>query len=112
VPLDMKELASEVCEELRTEHPDRELEFEVGELPAARGDRTLTRQVLVNLVSNSVKFTAGEEKAVIYVGVRERQRQQRLLRERQRGGVRHEILDRLFGVFQRLHSADDFEAQV
>ena len=110
VPLDMKELASEVCEELRTEHPDRELEFRVGELPAARGDRTLTRQVLVNLVSNSVKFTAGEEKAVIDVGSIGKDRGNNVYFVKDNGaGFDMKYSDRLFRVFQRLHSTDDFE---
>jgi len=110
VPLDMKELASEVCEELRTEHPDRELEFRVGELPAARGDRTLTRQVLVNLVSNSVKFTAGEEKAAIFVGSGGKDKGNNVYFVKDNGaGFDMRYSDRLFAVFQRLHSTDDFE---
>lgn len=110
VPLDMKELAGEVCEELGANHPDRGIEFRVGELPASRGDRILIQQVLVNLISNSVKFTGGEDRAVIDVGSGGEDNGNNVYFVKDNGvGFDMKYSNRLFGVFQRLHSQDEFE---
>lgn len=110
VPLDMEVLAIEVWDELSAVQTDREIEFTVGELPESRGDRILIQQVLMNLISNSVKFTAGEEKAVIEIGSTGKEKGNNVYFVRDNGaGFDMKYSDRLFGVFQRLHSTDDFE---
>ncbi len=110
VPLDMKELAGEVCEELGASYPDRGIEFKVGDLPESRGDRILIQQVLVNLISNSVKFTGREDRAVIDVGSAGKDNGNNIYFVKDNGvGFDMKHSDRLFGVFQRLHSSDEFE---
>ena len=110
MPLDMNELAGEVCEELGASYPDRRIEFKVGELPTSRGDRILIQQVLVNLISNSVKFTGGEDRAVIDVGSAGNDNGNNIYFVKDNGvGFDMKYSDRLFGVFQRLHSQDEFE---
>ena len=110
VELDMKELARVVWEELGEIDSAREIEFKVGELPPARGDSILVQQVLVNLISNSVKFTAGDGKAMIDVGSTGKEDGNNVYFVKDNGvGFDMKYYDRLFGVFQRLHSADEFE---
>ncbi|RJQ69402.1 MAG: PAS domain S-box protein [Desulfobacteraceae bacterium] len=106
---DVGTLAEAVFEELAAHRSQRHIEFIVGPVPALHADKALIQQVLVNLISNAVKFTKTREKACIEVGYR---------RDADRGayyvrdnGVGFDMLyvGKLFGVFQRLHSDTEFE---
>ena len=99
----------EVLEELRKKQADRRIEVRISELPDCVGDPSLLRQVLVNLLSNAFKFTRQREKAMIEVGCRQ-QGVENVYFVRDNGAgfdMRH--ADKLFGVFQRFHRADEFE---
>jgi signal transduction histidine kinase len=110
LPIDMMELTQEVFEEVRANAPpERDIELQLGELPPARGDRAMVRQVLANLLSNAIKFTGPKPKAMIAVyGVAEGE--QNTYRVKDNGvGFDMEYANMLFGVFQRLHGANEFE---
>ena len=78
-------------------------------LPAARADRGLIRQVFVNLLSNAIKFTRSKETAVIEIGSRS-ERNFNVFYVKDTGvGFDMLYVDKLFGVFQRLHSTREFE---
>ena len=78
-------------------------------LPPARGDRTLLRQVLANLVDNAFKFSRGRPHPQIEIGTR-REGPAVVYFVRDNGvGFDMRYADKLFGVFQRLHRADEFE---
>ena len=107
VPL--RELARQVAERLKERLGARQLTVEVGELPDCRGDPALLEQVLVNLMSNAFKFSAPRATARVEVGAL-RQGEALVYYVRDNGvgfDMRH--AERLFGVFQRLHSAEEFE---
>jgi PAS domain S-box-containing protein len=107
--VDMKTLASSVYEELTSEAERERIDFKVGKLPAAQGDPALLHQVWVNLISNAVKFSSRRERAVIEVGTK-RSDTENVYYVRDNGaGFDIEYVDKLFGVFQRLHSEDEFE---
>lgn len=109
VRVDMTRLAQEVAEDLRTQTPGRTLEFRIGPLPDAHGDRALLRQVFTNLLSNAVKFTRTREVAVIEVdGWTENGENTYVVRDNG-VGFPMEYADKLFDVFQRLHSAEEYE---
>ncbi|HEX6034976.1 MAG TPA: ATP-binding protein, partial [Anaerolineales bacterium] len=106
--IDMRGLAVSVLNELiKDEHQER-LDFHIGKLPAVKGDASLIRQVWVNLLSNAIKFTSKKEQAVIEVGSKAT-RQEFIYYVRDNGaGFDMEYANKLFGVFQRLHSESEF----
>ena len=107
--VDMKSLALSVFGELTTEPARERIDFKVGKLPMANGDPALLHQVWVNLLSNAVKFTSRRERAVIEVGSK-RSDDQAVYYVRDNGaGFDIQYVDKMFGVFQRLHSEDEFE---
>jgi signal transduction histidine kinase len=109
VPLDLAELAAAVFKELKNLEKSRHIEFKVGVLPVACGDRSLLRQVLLNLLSNAVKFTRTRERARIELSG-QAIKGEIVCQVKDNGvGFDMEYVDKLFGVFQRLHGADEFE---
>ena len=107
--IDMEELADDVFVELTTGAPGRQVDFKLARLPAARGDRLLIHQVLSNLISNSIKFTAKEEKPRIEIGSRAEAEANVYWVKDNGVGFNTRYADKLFKVFSRLHSSDDFE---
>lgn len=107
--IDMNELTVEVREFLSAEEPGRSVEFNVGRLPVVCGDRALLRQVLVNIFSNALKFTRGKDKAVIEMNCQKTAGKFIFSVKDNGAGFNMKYADRLFGIFQRLHSAQEFE---
>lgn len=108
-PVDLTELARGVVEELRRSSGVEGIDAIVDPLPPTRGDRTLLRQVLANLIGNAFKFTRGRPHPQIEIGAR-REGAAVVYFVRDNGvGFDIRYSDKLFGVFQRLHRADEFE---
>jgi light-regulated signal transduction histidine kinase (bacteriophytochrome) len=106
--IDMNALAAAVFEELIKEETRERIDFELARLPMARGDTSLIRQVWVNLLSNAIKFTSKKERSVIEVGSKHT-REENIYYVRDNGaGFDMEYANKLFGVFQRLHSESEF----
>ncbi len=107
--VDMEALAAKVFEELTGGAPGNNVDLRLEHLPDAFGDRSLLRQVWANLLGNALKFSAGRERPVIEVrGAREGD--ELLYRVKDNGvGFDPRYSDKLFVVFQRLHSAEAFE---
>jgi signal transduction histidine kinase len=102
-------LLRQVVDELEPECSGREVEWRIGDLFNAECDAGLMKQVFVNLLSNAVKYTRKREAALIEVG-QMRQNGSRVIFIRDNGvGFEMEYVGKLFGVFQRLHKAQDFE---
>jgi light-regulated signal transduction histidine kinase (bacteriophytochrome) len=101
-------MVNAIVEELRNEAVDRQVEVRIGELPDVTGDASLLQQVFVNLLSNAFKFTRGT-KALIEVGC-ETAGAERVFFVRDNGaGFDMEHARKLFSVFQRLHTEEQFE---
>jgi PAS domain S-box-containing protein len=108
-PMDLAALVSEVFGELKALVPERNIDLRLGRLPAMRGDRAMMRQVVLNLLVNAVKFTAPRSQAVIEVsGATQAAENVYCVKD---NGVGFDIRfrEKLFGVFQRLHSQEEFE---
>lgn len=108
-PVDMQALAEEVFAEIAEQHPDRTIEFQCKDLPAASADRALCRQIWANLLGNAVKFTREARSPRIEV-TGERRDDQVVYTVRDNGvGFDERFAAKLFQVFQRLHKSTDFE---
>lgn len=104
----MGELMRGVIGELAEPTPSRKVEIDVADLPDAWGDAALIRQVLVNLLSNALKFTSTRASARIEVTSTGHEGQH-VYRISDNGvGFDETYAHKLFGVFQRLHAQEDF----
>jgi PAS domain S-box-containing protein len=99
----------DVRAELMKDFGDRQIELNIKSLPFLECDPTLMRQVAMNLLSNAVKYTRPRERAVIEVGQIQRGRETVVYVRDNGVGFSMKYADKLFGVFQRLHRAEDFE---
>ena len=102
-------LVAHVIGRLSQETNGRTIEWKMGPLPAVHADPAMVRLVFENLLANAVKYTRGREKAVIEVGGAV-ENGEVVFHVRDNGvGFDMQYAGRLFGVFQRLHRAEDFE---
>ncbi len=107
--VDLEPLVNEVLEELKEDAAGRPIEWQIGPLPEAQCDRGLVRQVLVNLISNAIKYTRPREKPVIQIGHVIVEGTPAIFVRDNGVGFNMKYVNKLFGVFQRLHKAEDFE---
>ena len=107
--IDMAKLAKTVFDELKDANPGRNIQLEIKTLPPAYGDQAMIHQVFVNLLSNAIKFTQFKEKAVIEIGFNTQMNENVYYVKDNGVGFDMQYLNKLFGVFQRLHSAEDFD---
>ncbi len=98
-----------VVREIKDEAKGRDIFWEIDELPDVSGDQSLLRMVLVNLVSNAVKYTNTRSKIVIQIGCKDEGSE--IICSIKDNGVGFDMKHaaKLFGVFQRLHTEDEFE---
>ncbi len=105
----LREVVQDVWCELEPETTGRKVAWQVGTLPEVCADRVLLHQVLFNLMSNAVKYTRGREEARIEIGCVNDAASETVIYVRDNGvGFDMEYVDKLFKVFQRLHT-EEFE---
>jgi light-regulated signal transduction histidine kinase (bacteriophytochrome) len=105
---DMEALAQLVFRENASSEDKKRIRFEVQPLPRVKADATMIHQVWVNLISNAIKFSSKVEEASIEIGS-SRQNGEIVYFVKDNGaGFDMKYYDKLFGVFQRLHSASDY----
>lgn len=107
--VDMQSLAEEVWREISVLNPDRAIDMSIGSLPPAWGDPGLLKQIMTNLVSNAVKFTSRKDGAVIEIGGGSTRVENIYYVKDNGAGFDMKFYDKLFGVFQRLHSDKEYE---
>jgi two-component system sensor kinase len=107
--MNMDDLVREVWKELQVINSDRNMILTVNSIPPGYGDRTLIKQVYSNLLSNAVKFTKHKDAAHIEAGGYTDGNEAVYYIRDNGAGFDMAYYDKLFGVFQRLHSGDDFE---
>jgi len=107
--VDPADLVRQALEILAGERGGRRVEIVQEDLPPCEGDPSLLRQVFLNLLSNALKFTRCREEARIEIGGR-REAGETIYFVRDNGvGFDMRYKDKLFGVFQRLHRAEEYE---
>ena len=107
--IDMKALAGSVFDELLKGQDPGRIDFQLAKLPSTRGDLALIQQVWVNLLANAIKFTSKKDRAVIEVGCKQSKDENTYFVRDNGAGFDMEYANKLFGVFQRLHSESEFE---
>jgi signal transduction histidine kinase len=111
--VELEALVNQTIAELRMGREARRIDFAVGHLGVVEADPALLKQAFANLIGNAIKFTRDKDPAMIEVGRREEGRPEDTgivyyVKDNGAGfDMRH--YDKLFGVFQRLHRADEFE---
>jgi signal transduction histidine kinase len=107
--IEMLELARQVFDELKTQQNGRRIDVAFADLPQCQGDPRLLKQVFVNLLSNALKYTRKRELARIEVGFATKNDETAFFVKDNGVGFDMRYADKLFGVFQRLHRAEDYE---
>lgn len=108
VLIDMEACARSVFMEVTSEDERPRIEFRLDPLPRACGDRAMLQQVWVNLLSNAVKFSSKSERPEIVVSASRSDGEMEYCVRDNGAGFDMQYADKLFGVFQRLHSVKEF----
>lgn len=105
----MNDMVSMVWEELRKNEGKRDIELILHDLPEALADSTTIRQVWTNLISNALKYSRNREHAVIEIGAEEKEDMLVYYVKDNGAGFDMQYYNKLFEIFQRLHSTNEFE---
>lgn len=106
--VDMEELFNSVIEEQR-KLLTHEVLFSVGSLPPTYGDRNMLKQVVINLISNAIKYSSKKPDPKIEIGSKKGELETTYFVKDNGAGFNMKYYDKLFGMFQRLHGSDEFE---
>lgn len=107
--INMDELVKIVVEEQKLYTPERKLHLNINTFPPSCGDRSMIHEVFTNLISNAVKFTSRRENAIIEIGGTIENKQNLYYVKDNGVGFDMQYIHKLFNVFQRLHTSDEFE---
>jgi len=107
--VDTTALVNEVRENLSQDTRGRTIEWKIEPLPKVYVDKTLFRQVWMNLLGNAIKYTLYRQKAEITIGYREDEKEVEFFIKDNGAGFDMQYADKLFGIFQRLHFKEEFE---
>ncbi len=108
--LNLKQLTQDTIQELAPDAAGRVIVWKIGPLPSVQADPELMRQVMLNLLSNALKYSRTRASAEIEIGCLPDHDGEQVVFVRDNGvGFDMKYADKLFGVFQRLHKSDEFE---
>ena len=108
--VNLDQLIQSILSDLRLDLQGRQVSWTIAPLPEVKGDPSMLRQVFMNLLTNALKFTSAKTTASIEIGVEPLRSDEIVLYVRDNGvGFDMQYAPKLFGVFQRLHRADEFE---
>jgi two-component system sensor kinase len=107
--INMDVLVREVWQDIRDANQERELEFKISKILPGYGDRALIRQVLFNLFSNAVKFTKNRKPGIVEMSSYEEPDKVVYCLKDNGAGFDMAYYNKLFDVFQRFHSHEEYE---
>jgi light-regulated signal transduction histidine kinase (bacteriophytochrome) len=105
----LDQLVKEVVAEMGRDTRGRDIVWKINRLPACYADRSMLRLVIVNLLANAVKFTRIRATAEIEIGFVEGENEVEVFVKDNGAGFDMQYVNKLFGVFQRLHLPEEFE---
>jgi PAS domain S-box-containing protein len=108
-PVGLAALLGDARRQLHREIEGRNIDWQVGDLPEVHGDPVMLGQVVINLLSNALKYTRTRPVARIEIGASRNERETVFFIRDNGAGFDMRYVDKLFGVFQRLHSPSEFE---
>ena len=108
-PVDMDQIVRQTLDDLKSDEYGRNVDWKIKELPEVRGDPSLLRLVWENLLSNALKYTRTRERAKIEIGGRVEEDEAVYFARDNGVGFDMRYVEKLFGVFQRLHGEEEFE---
>jgi light-regulated signal transduction histidine kinase (bacteriophytochrome) len=107
---DLRSILDEAIRDLHADVKDRNISWDIRDLPTVSGDPAMLKLVFVNLLSNALKFTRPRDRAIIEVGCSSNERGETIVYVRDNGvGFDMKYGDKLFNLFQRLHRPEEFE---
>ena len=109
IPVDLQDVLKNALQGIQPEMEGRNIVWEKGELPTVQADPTLLRQVFSNLLINAIKYSRPRNPAKIEIGCRIEPAEIVVFVRDNGVGFDMRYADKLFGVFQRLHSKEEFE---
>jgi PAS domain S-box-containing protein len=107
--ISMNSMVTNICNELKNEHPNRNIQFQIKPLLTAQADNSSLKQVWLNLISNAIKYSRHKEKSIIEISSKIKDDEIVYHIKDNGAGFDMRYADKLFGVFQRLHSDHEFE---
>jgi light-regulated signal transduction histidine kinase (bacteriophytochrome) len=107
-PVNMGQLVKNIWLNITRTHPHQAI-MELAELPVVQADMSMMEQVIINLISNAIKYSSKKEKPVVTIWYEQAEENLTFYFQDNGAGFDMKNHDRLFGAFQRLHSANEFE---
>jgi PAS domain S-box-containing protein len=107
--VNLDDIVQSCWKESAAEREGRNIDFQSSMLPPCHGDRAMLKQLIINLMSNAVKYTGSREQAIIEIGSREEDGKTVYFMRDNGIGFDMRYIDKLFNVFQRLHREDEYE---
>jgi PAS domain S-box-containing protein len=106
--ISLNTIINQVIEQYKPDYYNRKINFEIEKLPEVLGDHILLQSVFQNIISNAIKFTSKKEEAFIKIGLIKKDNKKIIYIKDNGAGFDMAYSGKLFGVFQRLHSENDF----
>lgn len=106
--VDLNQIILEIIEQYKPETTSRNINWMIKPLPQVYGDKNLLHQAFENLIANAIKYTSGKPIAIIEIGSNELSNYDEIFIKDNGAGFDMAYIDKLFGVFQRLHSSEEF----
>lgn len=107
--ISLQDMVAAICTEMQEQNPGRKIRFVINPVPDALVDQTLIKQLWNNLISNAVKYSRFKDEAVIEIGSERKENKIHYYIQDNGAGFNMKYYDRLFNVFQRLHTKEQFE---
>jgi PAS domain S-box-containing protein len=110
VPIQLEKMLNSIIEQLKPDYAERKIIWKIGDLPKIDGDESLLKIAFENILSNAIKYTSKKEKSTIEIGTKSVKNDYITVFVKDNGaGFDMKYINRLFRVFQRLHSNEEFE---